>query len=190
MARQRYDARMFSNSMLDKKLRDGSIPLCRKKILDGEAEVPICILGDPAYPLLPLLMKEFANGGKDRWEQLFGYKLSSARMVIECAFGRLKARFGCLKRDMDINLNDLPDVINACFILHNYCEMHNDQVARVGLAQIKCWRGKDSEYFCKILWLEYSSCQYYFYISVVRHFDLSLFGLRSNLFEPVQLSWD
>ena len=34
---------------------------------------------------------------------------------IECAFGRLKARFRCLKRAMDINLDELPYVIYACF---------------------------------------------------------------------------
>ena len=56
-------------------------------------------------------MKEFSNVGKNIEEQLFGYRPSSGRMVIVCAFGRLKARFGCLKRNMDINLKDLPSVI-------------------------------------------------------------------------------
>lgn len=78
-----HDARIFSNSRLNKKLRDKSIPSCPTIIVDGEAEVPICILGDPAYPLLPFVMKEFANGGKTPQEQFFGYRLSSARMVIE-----------------------------------------------------------------------------------------------------------
>ena len=53
-------------------LRNGTIPQCRKVIVDGQPEVPICILGDPAYPLIPYLMKEFANGGKDQRENFFG----------------------------------------------------------------------------------------------------------------------
>jgi hypothetical protein len=71
-------------------------------------------------------MKEFPGGGNTVKEQLFGYQLSSARMVIECAFGRLKGRFGALRREMDINIDELPQVIHACFILHNFCEMNND----------------------------------------------------------------
>ena len=55
---------------------------------------------------------------------------------IECSFGRLKARFGALKRPMDINLDDLPLVIYACFVLHNYCELNGESVSeeRVRLA--------------------------------------------------------
>ena len=56
----------------------------------------------------------------------FGRRLSSARMVIECAFGRLKARFGCLRRQLFINLKELPAVIHSCFILHDFCEIRQE----------------------------------------------------------------
>ena len=89
-------------------------------------KVPICILGDPVYPpLLPFLVKEYPKGGKDEREQYFGYRLSSARMVIENAFGGLKGRFGCLIRLKGINIKELPHLIMAIFILHNFCEIKN-----------------------------------------------------------------
>ena len=56
-------------------------------------------------------------------EQFFGYRLSSAGMVIECVFRCLKERFGVLRRPMDVKLSDLPMVIYSCFVLHNFCEM-------------------------------------------------------------------
>ena len=82
-----HDARVFANSALNEMFRDGSIPKCKRIIVEGEPEVLVCILGDPAYPLLPFLMKEFSKGGKNSSERFFGQPLSSARMVIECAFG-------------------------------------------------------------------------------------------------------
>ena len=75
------------------------------------------------------LMKEYANGGSTPQEQYFGLCLCRARMVIECAFGRLKARFAGLKRPTDINLQDLPHVIYTCFVLHNFCEGSKETVA-------------------------------------------------------------
>ena len=74
------------------------------------------------------MMKEYANGGSTPQEQYFGLMLCSARFVIECAFGRLKARFGILRRPININLYDMPHVIYACFVLHNFCEVNNDSV--------------------------------------------------------------
>ena len=62
-------------------------------IVSDEDPILIFILGDPAYPLL---LKEYANGGSTSQEQYFGYKLCSARNVIEYAFGRLKAHFSAL----------------------------------------------------------------------------------------------
>ena len=117
-----HDARTFANSMLNHLLKDAVFPPCRHKIL--EDEVAVFIIRDPAYPLMPYLMKEYSGGDTISQEQYFGYKLCSARSVIECAFGRLKARFRCLGQVMDINLDNLLAVIYACLVLHNCSELN------------------------------------------------------------------
>ena len=46
----------------------------------------------------------------------------SARNPIECAFGRLKARWQVLTKKMDFKLEKIPTITYACFVLHNFCE--------------------------------------------------------------------
>ena len=124
-----HDARMFANSALNHMLKSGEIPPCPRRIMEDEGAIPVFLLGDPAYPLMPYLIKEYANGGATRQQQYFGYKICSARNMIECAFGCLKARFAALRRAMDINLDDLPYDIYASFVLHNFCEIHHESVS-------------------------------------------------------------
>lgn len=66
------DARVFTNSQWNTRFKNGHIPALKKRIVEDEEPVPIFLLGDLAYPLLPFLMKKYANVGCNVQEQYFG----------------------------------------------------------------------------------------------------------------------
>ena len=84
------------------------------------------ILGDPAYPLLPWLMKPFTGSGLSDRQRRFNYRLSRARVVVECAIGRLKGRWRSLLKRSDVRIEFMSTVVTSCCILHNLCEIHKD----------------------------------------------------------------
>ncbi|XP_050811461.1 uncharacterized protein LOC127052147 [Gopherus flavomarginatus] len=115
-----HDGRVFRNTTLFKQLQQGNY-FPDQKTTAGDVDMPIVILGDPAYPLMPWLMKPY-TGSLDSSQELFSYRLSKCRMVVECAFGRLKARWRTLLTCSDLSQTNVPIVIAACCVLHNLCE--------------------------------------------------------------------
>lgn len=57
-----HDARAFANSSANNLLKSGKIPRVAREIVPDEPKVPVCIIGDAAYPILPYAMKEFPAG--------------------------------------------------------------------------------------------------------------------------------
>lgn len=89
--------------------------------------MPLMILGDAAYPLLPWLMKPFREGRGVTAEQInFNHRLSQARMTVERAFGRLKGRRRCLLKQHEAHISLVSQIISACCVLHNFCEVNNE----------------------------------------------------------------
>ena len=82
-----HDARVFNNSSIFQKGLNGELfPNLPKQF--GSVQVPLLLLGDPAYPLLPRLMKPFIQHGDFTPKQKkINHCLSRARIVIENAFG-------------------------------------------------------------------------------------------------------
>ena len=95
--------------------------------MPGYECVPQLLLGDPAYTLMSYVMKEHEHCSSNE-EVIFNQMLRSARNMIECAFGRLNARWRNLLRPMDIPVEKLPNIIYACFVLHDFCEEARGEV--------------------------------------------------------------
>ena len=119
-----HDAKVFANSSVNKKLREKTLPVTYQQLLPQRSKVGSYLISDPAYPLTPYCMKEYEKCTSDA-QVVFNNMLRSARNPIECAFGRLKARWSFLTKKVDLELEFVSIAIYACFVLHNFCELNN-----------------------------------------------------------------
>ena len=119
-------ARVLANSHLYSKAINKEILNSNSIKISGKYIFPF-LLGDSVYPLSTWLMKPFPhNSLLSDSQKTFNYQLSRARIVVENAFGRLKARWRRLMKQNDMDVSHVPYVVTACCILHNICEIHGD----------------------------------------------------------------
>ena len=100
-----HDSKVFANSAINKMLRNEEMPSTFQTVIAGHGKIPNYLIGDPAYPLTPFCMKEFDTCSENE-EVIFNNLLRSARNQIECAFGRLKARWS-IKMDLKLEFYQL-----------------------------------------------------------------------------------
>ena len=80
-----HDARVFSNSSCFIKGNRNVLFPYWPRFMSG-IDVPLLVLGDSAYPLLPWLMKPYLdNAHTTPQEQIFNYRQSRSRIVVENA---------------------------------------------------------------------------------------------------------
>ena len=79
-------------------------------------------MGDSAYPFLRWLQKGFPRSGtsanvrKRKYNALF----SGTRVVVECAYGKLKGQWRCLLYGLRVrSTSQWNTIVEACVILHN-----------------------------------------------------------------------
>ncbi len=68
------------------------------------------------------LMRPFPGKIIPRWRRIFNYRLSRARMVVECAFGILASRWRVLYTRMNLK----PENADSIYLTH--CCMHPPQL--------------------------------------------------------------
>ncbi|KAK1277024.1 hypothetical protein QJS04_geneDACA019610 [Acorus gramineus] len=83
------------------------------------------LVGDWCYPLMSFLLTPFTpNGTGTPARNRFDEALMRAREVsVVRAIGLLKARWGILRKGLNVGLDHAPQTVAACCVLHNMCQV-------------------------------------------------------------------
>jgi hypothetical protein len=126
-----HDARVLKLSNLYQNANTAILGCGPEAQLATGVSIAPYVLGDGGYANLPWLISPIPTPRAAplahnllRWNTHH----SSARMVIERAFGRLKGRFRCLQGTLHYDLPFLPEVVMACVLLHNFLIVKNDDL--------------------------------------------------------------
>lgn len=89
-------------------------------------EMPYYIVADSIFALHTNLMKPFAESENlDDKQRIYNYRISRARINIECAFGILTKRWAILGKAMGYNLSTCELICTALLLLHNFIITEN-----------------------------------------------------------------
>ncbi|XP_060845266.1 uncharacterized protein LOC132924841 [Rhopalosiphum padi] len=96
------DGGILSNSNILKRLENKTLKLpYPKKLPNSNVTGPYTFIADEAFPLRTYIMRPYPRRLlNDENKSYFNYRLSRARMTIECAFGIASAKFRILQKSM------------------------------------------------------------------------------------------
>ena len=117
------DGGVFANSALGRGMNEGSLNVPEDIPLPGygqHGDVPFMMVGDAAFPLKRYLMRPYPGSNLSRPRNIFNYRLSRARMTVECAFGILAARWRVFHTKICMLPCHVDTIVMAACVLHNY----------------------------------------------------------------------
>lgn len=116
------DEGVFTASNFGKNFIEQTLNLPRPRKIDPTKEIlfPYVFLADSAYSLNKNMMKPFARSSltSDR-KNIYNYRHSRARWIVECAFGMMSKKFHILQRPMLVHPDFATIITLACCVLHN-----------------------------------------------------------------------
>lgn len=82
---------------------------------------PMCIYGDPAYPLRRHLQSPYRHANLTDEEAAFNSSMSSVRVAVEWVFGNITTYFAFLdfKKNLKIGLSPVGKMYSVCGLLRN-----------------------------------------------------------------------
>ncbi|KAH6790834.1 nuclease [Perilla frutescens var. frutescens] len=88
----------------------------------------VWIVGGSGYPLMDWVLVPYTHQHLTWTQHAFNEKIGEVQRISKESFARLKSRWGCLQKRTEVKLQDLPVVLGACCVLHNICEMRDEEL--------------------------------------------------------------
>lgn len=118
------DGGIFERTDFGAKLINGTFPLPNSTLLpNSDVYFPHFFVGDEAFSLKSWFMRPYPGNNLSYEQQIFNYRLSRARRVIENAFGILVSRWRVLRKPLLAWPDSIDRITMACVCLHNFLMM-------------------------------------------------------------------
>lgn len=115
------DGGIFARSTFGKRLANHTLHVPQEGVLPGtNISVSYMFVADDAFPLKDNLMKPFSQKGLTYEKEIFNYRLSRARGVVEMTFGNMSQMCRKLLEPIDADVDLATDIVKAITVLHNY----------------------------------------------------------------------
>ncbi|KAL9676419.1 hypothetical protein QQ045_004633 [Rhodiola kirilowii] len=88
----------------------------------------VWVVGGSGYPLMDWVLVPYTQQKLTWGQHDFNKKIGDIQRISRDAFARLKGRWSCLQKRTEVKLQDLPVVLGACCVLHNICEIRNEEM--------------------------------------------------------------
>ncbi|KAK6140732.1 hypothetical protein DH2020_025530 [Rehmannia glutinosa] len=88
----------------------------------------VWIVGGSGYPLMDWVLVPYTQQHLTWTQHAFNEKIGEIQGIAKESFARLKGRWACLQKRTEVKLQDLPVVLGACCVLHNICELRNENL--------------------------------------------------------------
>ena len=88
----------------------------------------VWIVGNSGHPLMDWVLVPYTHQNLTWTQHAFNEKVGEIQKAAKGAFARLKGRWSCLQKRTEVKLQELPVVLGACCVLHNICELRNEEM--------------------------------------------------------------
>ena len=128
------DGGVLNHSNFGQAMDSGTLSVPKHDNIPGTTTtLPFVFVGDAAFPLKTYMLRPYSGRFLEEDRQIFNYRLSRARRVIENTFGILAVKFRIFRRPIVAYPDKVTKISKAACVLHNYlriCDIRSASATR------------------------------------------------------------
>lgn len=116
------DGGVFKESKIGKSFETGNLQVPPPEAVSPDRPIlPYVLVADEAFALSSYMIRPYPRSGNlNCTKKIFNYRLSTARRVVESAFGILCARWRIYRKEIAGSVNLVRNIVQATTCLHNW----------------------------------------------------------------------
>lgn len=119
---RRSDGSIFRSSLIGQKFhnKEMNFPESQPISIDGPALLYV-LVGDKSFPLTEYLLRPYpGRGSLNEKRNIYNYRLSRARRMIESSFEIVRSQWRILRRPIDTTVDTCMKIVQTIICLHNW----------------------------------------------------------------------